>query len=148
MIDVSNNAYVKPPGLHWLLLLVIDIATLGIFGEIWLIRQSRWAKKADPASNSTLLLVISACLFVGAIVFAEYKMAAAVVQIAGMVCYQLGNFRVKSAMETYYNSVEPRGLTLSGPMTFFFSSLYFQYHFGRMAKEAAAVPGELAPARD
>ena len=42
-------------------------------------------------------------------------------------------FGVRKSMVTYYNSVEPIGLRLSGIMTFFFNFLYFQYHFSRIA---------------
>jgi len=42
-------------------------------------------------------------------------------------------------METYYNSVERYGLALSGAMTFFFSSVYFQYHINQIAKWKKAV---------
>jgi len=40
----------------------------------------------------------------------------------------------QSAMETYYNSNENIGLQLSGAMTFFFSSVYLQFHVNRIAK--------------
>jgi hypothetical protein len=37
-------------------------------------------------------------------------------------------------MEEYYNSVENCGLILSGGMTFFFSTIYLQYHINKIAK--------------
>jgi hypothetical protein len=37
-------------------------------------------------------------------------------------------------MEEYYTSTENIGLTLSSPMTFFFSTLYIQYHINRLAR--------------
>jgi hypothetical protein len=37
-------------------------------------------------------------------------------------------------MEEYYNSRENIALTLSGVMTFFFSSIYLQYHVNRIAR--------------
>jgi hypothetical protein len=42
-------------------------------------------------------------------------------------------FGMRSSLVRYYNTVEPIGLKLSGVMTFFFSILYFQYHFSRVA---------------
>jgi hypothetical protein len=42
-------------------------------------------------------------------------------------------------MESYYNSVERYGLSLSGGMTFFFSTVYFQYHINQIAKWKKAV---------
>jgi hypothetical protein len=40
---------------------------------------------------------------------------------------------MRDALVEYYNTVEPINLRLSGVMTFFFSFLYFQYHFSRIA---------------
>jgi hypothetical protein len=38
-------------------------------------------------------------------------------------------------MEDYYNSTENiGGLQLSGVMTFFFSTVYIQYHINRLAR--------------
>jgi hypothetical protein len=36
-------------------------------------------------------------------------------------------------MLRYYNSTEPINLRLSAVMTFFFNTLYFQYHMSRIA---------------
>jgi len=43
-------------------------------------------------------------------------------------------FKMRTSMESYYNSVEPIGLKLSGVMTFFFNVLYFQHHFSRISR--------------
>ena len=45
----------------------------------------------------------------------------------------LGVFGMRRSLVTYYNTVEPIGLRLSGVMTFFFAVFYFQYHFMRIA---------------
>jgi hypothetical protein len=39
---------------------------------------------------------------------------------------------MRQSLVTYYNMTEPIGLRLSGVMTFFFSTLYFQHHFSRI----------------
>ncbi|HST13047.1 MAG TPA: hypothetical protein VLL05_21890, partial [Terriglobales bacterium] len=54
--------------------------------------------------------------------------------ICGLIVYLYGIFTIRDAMETYYNSTENIGLTLSGPMTFFFSTVYLQYHVNRIAR--------------
>ena len=46
----------------------------------------------------------------------------------------IGIFSIRSAMEDYYNSRENIGLMLSGVMTFFFRTIYLQYHVNRIAK--------------
>ena len=54
--------------------------------------------------------------------------------IAGAIVYLFGVFNIKAAMEEYYNSTEDIGLQLSGAMTFFFSTVYLQYHINRIAR--------------
>jgi hypothetical protein len=51
----------------------------------------------------------------------------------------MGAFSMKASLEEHYNNAEPIGLTLSPVMTFFFNTIYFQYHFNRIneAKQAA-----------
>jgi hypothetical protein len=51
-----------------------------------------------------------------------------VILITGLVAV----FSMRKSISTYYTTVEPIGLKLSGVMTFFFSILYFQYHFSRI----------------
>jgi len=43
-------------------------------------------------------------------------------------------FSIRQSMVTYYNTVEPIQLQLSGVMTFFFGMLYLQYHMSRIAR--------------
>jgi hypothetical protein len=53
---------------------------------------------------------------------------------AGAIVYLFGVFSIKAAMEEYYNSVENIGLSMSGVMTFFFSTVYIQFHINRIAR--------------
>ena len=54
--------------------------------------------------------------------------------LAGAIVYLFGVFSIRAAMEDYYNSTENIGLTLNGVMTFFFSTVYIQYHINRLAR--------------
>jgi hypothetical protein len=121
----------KPPTLRWPLVLILSILTLGLFEDAWLLWQSRWAKRVDPSSRGTKLLVAGVLLFlIGAALslIADLKSVAGWVDLAGFVMSQVGNFSVKGSIEKYYK------VSLSGLMTIFFSSIYFQYHFDRLAK--------------
>lgn len=60
--------------------------------------------------------------------------AAPICIIGGVIAYIIGIFSIRSAMEDYYNSTENIGLSLSGVMTFFFSTIYLQYHINRIAR--------------
>jgi hypothetical protein len=54
--------------------------------------------------------------------------------IGGAIIYLVGIFSIKSAMEEYYTTTENIGLQLSGVMTFFFSTIYIQYHINSIAR--------------
>jgi hypothetical protein len=66
----------------------------------------------------------------------------AVLILAGAICGIVAAFKIRDAMEEYYNSVENMGLALSGVMVFFFNVIYIQYHINRIARMKNA--GEIA----
>jgi uncharacterized membrane protein YiaA len=111
---------------------ILSLVTLGLFEDVWLLWQSRWAKKVDPGSRATTILVAGVLLFlIGGVfsAFPDLKQAAGWIEIGGLVLSQVGNFSVKGTIEKHYN------VSLSGLMTIFFTSVYFQYHFDRLAKK-------------
>jgi hypothetical protein len=59
----------------------------------------------------------------------DLKSVSGWVEIGGLVLSQVGNFSVKGTIEKHYN------VSLSGLMTIFFTSIYLQYHFDRIAKK-------------
>jgi hypothetical protein len=131
----TTGEIVKPPTLRWPFVLILSILTLGIFEDVWLLWQSRWAKKVDPRSRATIFLAAGLLLFLVGWVFtemADFKSLAGWVEIGGLVLSQIGNFSIKGTMEKHYN------VSLSGVMTIFFTAIYFQYHFDRLAKNDSA----------
>ena len=46
-----------PPSLHWALLLLLSIVSLGLFSRMWIFVQARFVKKIDPAGYASLWLV-------------------------------------------------------------------------------------------
>jgi hypothetical protein len=127
----TTTEIVKPPTLRWTLVLILSLVTLGLFEDAWLLWQSRWAKKVDPRSRATMFLVGGLLLFLVGGVFTElsdFERFAGWVEFAGLILSQVGNFSVKGTIEKHYK------VSLSGMMTIFFSAIYFQYHFDRLAK--------------
>ncbi|HET8898321.1 MAG TPA: pilin [Rhodanobacteraceae bacterium] len=62
----SRAALPTPPSLHWALLWLFTIASLGVFGVIWSFVQAAWVRRIDPRSNAqTLLGIATACLAAG-----------------------------------------------------------------------------------
>ena len=137
----------KPPSLHWALVLVLSMATFGLFGVVWMFIQARFAKKLDPGNRAVLLFTASLALFlfyvlllaVVALTLARggegtnLSPAANVVFLFGTIFTINGFFQIRGSLLKYYNSVEPINLKLSGVMTFFFNVYYLQYHLARIA---------------
>jgi len=67
-------------------------------------------------------------------VAAHFNTIGLVLMLAGVIVYLFGIFAIREAMEDYYNHRENIGLQLSGGMTFFFSTLYLQYHVNSIAR--------------
>ncbi|QEE27313.1 DUF4339 domain-containing protein [Terriglobus albidus] len=127
--------YPNPPNLHWGLVLLFTILTWGMFMSVWGVVLSFWLKKVAPSSRALYFYIAElGCL---ALVFA-LGMASVVahgattlipiVQLASFVLTLIARYSFRSSMEEHYNNVEGIPLTLSGVMTFFFSTIYFQYH--------------------
>ena len=134
-----------PPNLHWVLLLLLDLITRQLFNIIWAFVLANWARKLS-GDNKPMVLVamypaaLFAAIFGAAIIGGiggEKNFALLIVFvciIGGLIAYLFGIFKIRDAMEEYYNSRENIALTLSGVMTFFFSTIYLQYHVNRIAR--------------
>jgi len=128
-----------PPNLHWAGLLVLNILTskfFNLFNLIWALILANWGRKLS-GDNKPLVLVAMypASMVAGFIAISMHVFAVGgLLILGGLIVYLFGIFAIREAMENYYNSVENIGLTLSGPMTFFFSTVYLQYHVNRIAR--------------
>ena len=140
-----------PPNLHWSVLLVVVVLGrmfLGflslIFNWIWVLIQANWARKLSGNNLAMVLVAMYPAGFVAGFFAIGFGAAAGqnvgliaaggIFIIAGLIAYVIGIFKIRDAMEDYYNSRENIALTLSGVMTFFFSSIYLQYHVNRIAR--------------
>jgi len=134
-----------PPDMHWALVLVLSWISFGLGAIVWSFKQANFVKKIDPASKAVTLLaviligmVVQVILVFGAARSSMTAMALAssITMLLNLVIIVLSLvtvFSMRKSIETYYNTTEPIGLKLSGIMTFFFSILYFQHHFSRIA---------------
>ncbi len=136
-----------PPSMHWLVLLIFTWVTAGLAGLVWTFRQAAFVKKIDPSSKAVMLLVITTLGMVAQVVMyiaamrslssSSIATASGVILLLNVViiiCGLMAVFGMRSSIVRYYNTTEPIGLRLSGVMTFFFSILYFQYHFSRIVE--------------
>jgi hypothetical protein len=127
-----------PPNLHWSIVLILGLLTRQLFNLVWALLQGNWARKLS-GDNKPLVLVAMypAGMVAGFLTIVLFRGAAALgglFIIAGAIVYLVGVFSIKAAMEEYYNSTENIGLQLSGAMTFFFSTVYIQYHINNIAR--------------
>jgi hypothetical protein len=127
-----------PPNLHWSIVLILGLLTRQLFNLVWALLQGNWARKLCGDNKPMVLVAMyPAGMVAGFLTIALYRGAAALgglFIIAGAIVYIVGMFSIKAAMEQYYNSTENIGLQLSGAMTFFFSTVYIQYHINSIAR--------------
>lgn len=139
-----------PPKLHWALVLLFGVVTLGIFFVVWIFIQAAWVRRINPASNATTLFTVYLVLaLLGEIVAgasAKDSAGAAtggLLWIAASIVSIFGFFSMRRSMLNYFNAADPGSLRLSGVMTFFFNVFYLQYHMARIAGWKG--PGRLPP---
>jgi uncharacterized protein DUF4339 len=127
-----------PPNWHWAIVLILDIVTRQLFNLVWAMIQANWARKLSGDNKPMVLVAMyPAGIIAGILAAAMYPRSAwigGLLILAGSIVYLFGVFSIKAAMEEYYNSVENIGLQLSGVMTFFFSTIYLQYHINSIAR--------------
>ena len=121
-----------PPNLHWSLVLILGLLTRQFFNLAWALVQGNWARKLTGDNKPMVLVAMyPAGIITGIVAGAmgqQFAILGLVLLFGGVVAYLFGIFAIKAAMEEYYNSTENIGLVLSGVMTFFFSTVYLQYH--------------------
>lgn len=130
----AGELFPPPPNLHWALLLLLNLLTCGLFQLIWMFVEAAYASKIDSRSKSLLYYALgTGCLVAGGIEqAAQSEGLGALLSVTGVVLTIIGHFNLKSSLEDRFGGVDPIRLRLSGIMTFFFNTIYFQYHFNRI----------------
>lgn len=137
----ANLGYPDPPNLHWGLVLLFGFLTCGIFIIAWDIVQAVWMRKVNLRSNALFLYIAGDLVNIFGNIF-RFNLALTSglhsglwglpVGLVTLVLIVLARFDMKRSMEEHFNGPEPVGLVLGPVMTFFFGSLYFQYHMTRI----------------
>jgi len=129
-----------PPNWHWSLILILGLFTRQLFNLVWALIQANWARKFSGDNKPMVLVAMYPAGMIAGILmtvfFRSDGMAGlgAIFILAGAIVYLVGVFSIRAAMEDYYNSTENIGLQLGGVMTFFFSTVYIQYHINKIAR--------------
>lgn len=147
--DAARATLPEPPSLHWGLVFLFSLLTLGLFGIYWAFHQASWVRRIDPRSNGMLLLGISlACFVIGEPLYF-------IGIFAGMHDGQAGNLQLVSLAGTllfarwvlylaaYFSmgdsvkkALAARGVSLhiGGPTLFFFPMFFMQANLSWVAR--------------
>ena len=134
------RAVPDPPRLHWGVVFALSVVTLGWFGDIWFIVQSAWVRKVYGRSKALPWAIVNVCIFPAFLVFAfalgfigtlthmqdipgVLDTVTLIFRILLVVLWVVTAFTLRGELES-----SPINIPLSGIATFFFGSVYFQYH--------------------
>lgn len=127
-----------PPNWHWIVVLLLIVITRQLFNLVWALVQANWARKLSGSNKAMVQIAMYPAGIIAGIVAIvssrDLAPLAGLFVIVGVIMLVVGVFSIRAAMEDYYNSTENIGLTLSGVMTFFFGTIYLQYHVNRIAR--------------
>jgi uncharacterized membrane protein YjgN (DUF898 family) len=127
----------RPPGFHWIFVLLLSIVTLGIFADLWIIVQAVWARKIDPSSKALYLCIGGIVLSLAG--FAAHGTPGAIIIIASIVLSVVGSFSVRDSLRAYMTRVKRTPVYLSGILTIFLGAIYLQYHMNRVRSLAVTA---------
>ena len=138
-----QNLVSLPPNMHWIILLILVLITRQLFNWIWAFVLANWARRLSGKNTAMVLVAMYPGGFIAGVIamaMSAQMQSPAIAGIGGLliiggaIAYIVGVFKIKNAMEEYYNSRENISLVLSGVMTFFFSTVYLQYHVNSIAR--------------
>jgi hypothetical protein len=127
----------QPPRLHWGLVLLFDVLTLGIFDPIWLIVQADWVRKVRGRSRAMpwiiaymvlMLLFVSVtvgAIFLGLAAPAMPDRADSITTLFRVVTLILRILAIYVLRNELMES--PIRISTSGLITYFLGAMYFQY---------------------
>ena len=59
--DPGPHLVPKPPRLNWIILLSLEIVTVGVFGLVWLVVQAAWIKRITGEYRSLVWAIVNLC---------------------------------------------------------------------------------------
>ncbi|MBV8156937.1 MAG: DUF4339 domain-containing protein, partial [Dyella sp.] len=137
VLDEPTSAYRPPaeapdedlplaPSMHWGLVLLLSIVTLGIFAVVWPFIQANWVRKIDKDSKATLWLGIGiGCLVIGEVVSIghPFSLLGILLSLAYVVLFIAAYFAMAGSIRS---KLAPHGLPveIGGVTLFFFNTFY------------------------
>lgn len=152
---MNNNVIgPKPPTLHWAIVLILSVVTLGLFGFYWSIRQARFARRIDPTNRAIFQILLSATLFVFQILIAavvaltvarggastDLSSVMNIMRLFEGLMVFTAYWQIRATLMRHY------GIKLNGILTLIFNVYYIQYHLSQLAKtQGSALSGGVLP---
>jgi hypothetical protein len=137
----SRQQLPAPPSLHWAIVLVLTVVTLGAFAWLWAFVQAIWVKRLTGTWKPLIWLSVPFSL----IVFAFIRNANVSVPSSLGWLFLIGVFSMRRHVVKHYNSVEPINLKIGFWQTFFGEMFYLQHYFTRIARLKQEQPNLFAP---
>jgi hypothetical protein len=126
--------------LHWGILLLLEVVTLGIFGSIWAFVQAIWVKRLTGTWKPLIWFSATYILLIAALIGNPDAKISSL-----WVVFTLGVFSLRRHLVRHYNTIEPIGLDLGRVETLFGSIFYILYHLTRIARLKREEPQRFAP---
>jgi hypothetical protein len=133
----------KPPSLHWGVVLVLSIATFGLFAFFWMFRQARFAKKIDPTNKAPLQILMSLVLFLFALLMnglvamtvARGGQASDLGPMSSVIRFFEFFMLVSAYLQIRKTLTKHYGIQLNALWTVLFNVFYVQHSLSRIAKQ-------------
>ncbi len=141
-ISFTNRNVPAPPSLHWAIVLVLSIVTLGLFGFIWMLRQAWFARKLNPGNWAFRAFTLAFALFLfsalGQVVVAITVARGGEATDMGTTGWVIFMFQTLAMIAGYLEIRETLAacysVRLNLILTVVFNVYYVQYHLSRIAK--------------
>jgi hypothetical protein len=132
----SRDSLPTPPSLHWGLVLLFSILSLGIFALVWPFIQAGWVRKIDNASNATKWLSIGVGCLVLSVVLSmanPQSTLASLMSLAYSVLMLVAYFSMAGSIRREMAAYE-LPVAIGGATLFFFNLLYLQGQLSWLAR--------------
>lgn len=145
----------QPPALHWGLVLLFSLLTLGLFGWAWYFIQAAYVRKLDAGSNAITYLVISLLSIISSVVVLllswsgiagsmsdSIPLAAPVLELGSVVFFYCALYSMAGSLENLPRRHGVR-MEIGGFNLLLFRSLYLQGQLSWLARWKAT--GQMQP---
>jgi hypothetical protein len=137
-----------PPRVYWGLIVLLNLVTLGLFNAVWLLVLANWVRRVNGSTEAIRWAVINVCLLPALLLLMVIEAALGVMpnhpaMVVFHVIFRIGSlvcaFAAPLSLFRELRS-DPISISLSGVMTFFFQSIYLQYHLDEYDVRGKVIP--------